>query len=467
MTDLCYSSSRLLIKCMVLMVCATFPLLHAGSCVAQEIDRTYQLTPAETQRRIAAESVRRTWKIVNENFYDRKFCGQDWNRWDGRYEGRVHNLDDARVAISTMLASLGDTASFLDHCDELWQVPVAGPSAGIGITMGLTETGGLEIKRVISNSPAHRAGLQSADRIIAINQTVLPLAIPEAVKLIRGPKGTEVTLTVLREERVLEATALRDDIEMTNVIHSRMLGKVGYIWIDSLDTLDALDAFLQNLSKLKSAKALILDLRGSSAASLPIALDVAAIFIDTGVITSVVDRYGEPKWRYEVDNHRKSKSTASKSVLPLYNQPLAVLIDGNTTGNSEVLATALRQNKRTELVGQMTRGQQTIQQLFPLPNGWAINLSTLRYSPSADTDLVVGLKPDHKVEVSSAERRLGHGPWFNYLSETGARNNRGPEDAEDVQLAAAVKLMQLRLADKAGKPEISDCASPQHPFKGE
>jgi len=318
---------------------------------------------------------------------------------------------------------------------------------GVGMTVGLTESGLLEVQAPIPRTPAFRAGIQTGDIITGINHCPPPLSLTEAVGTIRGPIDTKVILTISRDGEQRDVSITRGEIPVFCVFDSRMMDKeIGYISIDTYISTSSVDDIIQNLSKLKSAKGIIVDLRGNCGGRLSTAIDIATIFLEHGEIATVVDRDGHINRSYKVDKERLSQSGRSAFRLPLFNQPLVIITDGSTARCTEIVVAALKDNHRAEIVGEKTRGRKHEHGMFRLPNGAGITLSTFRYLSPLNTDLVLGVEPDHLVELSKQDKIAGRGPWYTYGRGTKVDSGRSPTDGKDIQLAAAYKIMQQRLA---------------------
>lgn len=419
---------------------------------AQEVNSGQEAAGAQQAKMSPVETYAKAWEIVNEKFYDPTFGGQDWTRWQHKYDKQIQNFDDAQLAILTMIASLGDKYSrfippqqFNDEKDQ-----IVARFGGVGLYLGLTETKEIEVVAPIQRTPAFRAGLQSGDRIVSINHKMAPHTVEEAVNLIRGQQKTPVLLTISRDGEKRDVSLIRDDIPVFCVFDARMLDKnIGYIRIDSLVSTIALNDVLQNLSNLKSAKGLIVDLRGNPGGLFANGIDVATVFLKDGVIVSTVGRNGTLE-TCRVDKARIPKSVhRDLGTLPLYEQPLVVIIDGSTSQSAEILAAALKDNGRAEIIGEKSRGKGLGQGIFRLPYGGGINLSTFRYLSPLNTDLILGVTPNYPVPLSEADKSSGRGPWYTYGSGVSVHGGRTPANSKDIQLTTAVQVLKQRLISKA------------------
>lgn len=170
-----------------------------------------------------------------------------------------------------------------------------------------------------------------------------------------------MTLTIERDGRNRDFIIVRDDSPVYCVFDSRMLDReIGYIRIDTLMSWKATDDILENLWKLDSARGIIMDLTGNPGGLLTTVLDVATLFLEKGEIISAVGQSDETKSTHRIDNQRLRQSSYGPGAgkrLPLFKQPLVIVVDGSTSGTAEILTAALKDNKRAEVVGVRTRGK--------------------------------------------------------------------------------------------------------------
>jgi len=298
----------------------------------------------------------------------------------------------------------------------------AGKYAGLGIAIRIHENRVL-VQEVFDGSPALRAGLRPGDVILAADGH----EFPEGAKLqavsehLRGQQGTAVALTILRNRSRLEITVTREIIRRPVVEHRLHDGGIGYLRISDFPDKAAglVEAALGELHS-QGARALVLDLRWNQGGFLDEAVRVADLFIAQGVIVSTRNRH-------ERDN-RTFHATASG---PAESLPLAVLVNDASASAAEVVAGALQDHDRAQLVGATTYGKGAVNKRFPLPDGSGILLSTGKYYlPKGRQIEGKGLEPDLAVKPPSRDELKALPP--------GAR-------PPDPQLDAALKLLRRRL----------------------
>ncbi len=265
--------------------------------------------------------------------------------------------------------------------------------AGIGVYMGVLEDGSIVLMAPIPNTPAEQAGLQSGDILLAVDGTsVSEMTLDEVNTLVRGEAGTQVSLSIHREgeDSIRDFTITRAIIEVPSV-YSEMVDEeagIGYIYLSTFHSKspEEIQTATEELQAM-GAKSLVLDLRDNGGGDYNAALKIADYFLDDKDIVQIAGAHG-------VLYIEHSNSGAN----PI---PLVLLVNGNTASASEVLASALRDNQRAQLIGQTTYGKGIIQVLFPLNDGGALKLTTNQYlNLQGEAIHEVGLVPDETVEES-------------------------------------------------------------------
>lgn len=375
----------------------------------------------------------KVWHLIRDDYLDKNFNGQSWNRWEHRYDGKLKTLADAHKSIETMLASLGDRYTrFLDvdaFDDERAQIDAK--LFGIGIQIGMDDHKHIIIVTPIEDTPADRAGLLAADEILEINGTATRgLSVEEAAKLIRGAVQTEVSLVVLRRNKTkIKVSVKRAEIPIHAVQTAKMIdGDVGYIRLSTFISQETSSEMREAVDKLSKAKAIVLDLRDNPGGLLANAIEIANMFLDSGNIVSTVDRDGY-------------KSEMRADGKPLCKKPLVILINKGSASASEITSGALHDNNRAKLVGQKSFGKGLVQGINRLEDGSGVNVTIARYLTPNDTDInSKGIAPDLLVDLSDKDLHEGKGPWW--LDPTYPKIRRVPEDLKDLQLKRAVDMLK-------------------------
>ncbi len=347
--------------------------------------------------------VAEAWRIVNRSYVDATFNHQNW--WLVRQKVLEKNIPDreaAYTAIQQMVASLDDPFTRFLRPDQYrsLQVNTSGDLTGVGLQIALDgETGDLIVIAAIEGSPAAKAGIQPRDRIVKIDD--LPtnsLTLDDAAERMRGPAGSRVTLTLARgSDRPNQIQLIRDHIALNPVVaqlHDEPTGigsttvPVGYIRLSQFNanaTSEITNAVKQ-LSR-QGATAFVLDLRGNPGGLLQAGVEVARLWIDQGPIVYTVDRQGIV-----------GSFDASGAVLT--HAPLVVLVNQGTASASEILAGALQDSGRAQLVGEKTFGKGLIQSLFELSDGSGLAVTVAKYETPNHRDINrLGITPDQTVTL--------------------------------------------------------------------
>jgi len=372
---------------------------------------------------------KRVWALIREEYYEQKFGGQNWDRWQHHYDGKLKTLDDSHKAIETMLASLGDRYTrFLDHDafdDERGQIEAR--LYGVGIQIGMDKTHK-------DNTPASRAGLMPGDEIAEINgKPTKGLSVEDAAKQIKGPKGTDVSLTLIRALKPIKVNMKRDEIHIAAVATSKMITPdIGYIRLTSFISQDANKEMLKALSDLAGAKGIVLDLRDNPGGLLTNAIEISNMFLDgRHDIVSTVDKDGY-------------KTPAVSDGRPVTKQPLVVLINRGSASASEIASGAVHDNNRALLVGETSFGKGLVQGITRLEDETGVNVTIARYLTPNDTDInKKGIVPDVVVALNEKDYKEGRGPWW--ADPEGPSVKRSPDDLKDMQLKKAVTVLQDKI----------------------
>lgn len=314
-------------------------------------------------------------------------------------------------AIKGMLATLDPHSGYLDpdFYQDL-QVQTKGEFGGLGIEITIKD-GLLVVVAPMEGSPAERAGIRAGDAIVKIEgKFTKEFSLVDAVKRLRGPKGTSIKISVYRKGQtdLIDVTLIRDNITVKSV-RSRYLGDgYGYVRIsqfmektaeDLRDALTALKAKTEN----GELNGLVLDLRNNPGGLLTQAIMVADMFLSEGVIVYTDGR---------VEGQKQKFYAHERGTEPNY--PMVVLVNGGSASASEIVAGAVKDHGRALILGSTTFGKGSVQTISPLSNGGAITLTTaLYYTKSGNSIQAKGVKPDIDMpddraeEVESSEKPQG------------------------------------------------------------
>lgn len=350
--------------------------------------------PAALSLSDAQKLVAEAWRAVDQAYVDRTFSGQDWFRVRQRAVKRAYeSMDEGYGAIRTMLASLGDPYTrFLTPDQYASLVSTAtGDLVGVGVQMFPAPVEGrIVVTGPMDGSPAARAGVRPRDAISYIDgEDVEGLSPDDAAARIRGPPGSDVAITVKRDEGKGEETTLvmkRERLRLQSVSASSLNnGKVTYLRIKQFNehTAEDVKAALEQ-AKGNKRGSIVLDLRNNPGGYFSGGVDVARLFLKSGdPIVYVLDKNGIQD---EID--AISDGLASDS-------PMVVLVNKGTASASEILAGALKDNGRATLVGEKTFGKAVVQTVSPLSDGSGIAITVARYETPKHSDInKVGIFPN-------------------------------------------------------------------------
>lgn len=345
------------------------------------------------------ELVDEVWQIVDREYVDGTFNSVDWRtvRQDYVENRSYQSMDQAYDAIREMLEQIQDPYTRFMNPEEFrnMQIDTSGELTGVGIQLAQDEeTKQLVVIAPIEDTPAFRVGIQARDVILKINgQSTEGMDVNEAVNLIRGPVGTEVVLTIKREEEPeKDYTIRRDRIEIHPVRYSLResdSGKIGYIRLNQFNA-NAAEEMRQAIKDLESQKVTgyILDLRSNPGGLLYSSVEIARMWLSNGTIVSTVNRRGE------MDRQEASGRSLTE-------KPLVVLVDGGSASASEILSGALQDNGRAVVVGMKTFGKGLVQSVRGLGDGSGLAVTIAKYLTPNGTDINhEGIHPDIEIDLT-------------------------------------------------------------------
>ncbi|CAI8602999.1 unnamed protein product [Vicia faba] len=349
------------------------------------------------------------WRTIDRAYIDKSFNGQSWFRFreNALRNEPMNNREETYTAIRKMLATLEDPFTRFLEPEKFRSLRsgTKGALTGVGISIGYptkadTPSGGLVVISASPGGPAYRAGVLSGDVILAIDDmSTESLGLYDAADRLQGPDGSSVALTI-RSGLDIKHLALTREKVTVNPVKSRLCKlpasgdnspTVGYIKLTSFNQ-NASRAIKEAIKTFRSnnVNAFVLDLRDNSGGLFPEGIEIAKLWLDKGVIVYICDSRGV----------RDILDTDGSSALAT-SEPLAVLVNKGTASASEILAGALKDNKRAILYGEPTYGKGKIQSVFELSDGSGLVVTVARYETPAHTDIdKVGVIPDHPLPTS-------------------------------------------------------------------
>ena len=322
--------------------------------------------------------------------------GDIFERIRSEYVEEVSSKDLIEAAIDGMLTSLDPHSSYLSADDAAkMRVQTRGEFGGLGIEVTQQE-GFVKVVSPIDGTPADAAGMEAGDFITHVDgQSLLGLTLDEAVGMMRGPVGSEIVITVVREgeDEPFDVSIIRDTIKLT-AVRARTEGDTVVLRITTFNDqtypnlVDGLEKQVNEAGGMENINGIVLDLRNNPGGLLNQAIRVSDAFLEKGEIVSTRGRYSKDSERY----------TAKPGDLA-DGKPIVVLINGGSASASEIVAGALQDHRRAIVVGTRSFGKGSVQTVMPLRGEGAMRLTTSRYyTPSGRSIQALGVSPNIIVE---------------------------------------------------------------------
>ena len=312
------------------------------------------------------------------------------------YEDDIDKEDLIDGIYSGYAGALGDpyTEYYDEEETEALYESTSGEFSGIGATMSQRlDSGEITISNVYEDFPADKAGMKSGDIIYKVDgRSVSGQDLETVVSWIKGERGTDVVIHVLRNGEELELTATRDIIEVQTVSHEMKDGQIGYILISEFDSV-TYDQFVAALDDLESQgmQGLVIDLRGNPGGNLTTVTDMLKLLLPEGTIVSTKDKYGNTEEITQRSTHEFTK-------------PLAVLVNQYSASAAEIFSGAIQDYGTGTIVGMTTYGKGVVQQLMDLGDRTCLKVTIAEYyTPSGRSINGTGVTPDVEVEYEYDE----------------------------------------------------------------
>jgi carboxyl-terminal processing protease len=322
---------------------------------------------------------------------DARLLAEVIQRVRDNYVDAVEDHKLMQNAIRGMVEALDDHSTFLspDEFEDM-KVSTSGAYAGIGVEVAPGKEG-VSVVRRMPNSPAERAGIETGDIIVRIDDIAVdPADIETAIARMRGPEGSPIRLAVRRagSATLLDFKVARAQVQLQSVAAEMLTPEYGYLRITSFTdtTAGELERAVERLERRGTAKpkGFVIDLRNNPGGVLDAAVQVADDFLDRGTIVSAEGRTREARFRMEA----KPGDISNGATLVL-------LVNSGSASASEILAAALHDNHRATLIGRRTYGKGSVQTIMPLSDGQALKITTSRYfTPSGMSINGIGIVPD-------------------------------------------------------------------------
>ena len=339
---------------------------------------------------IYASSIYKTaWETINEKFYFKSKINLE--KWKNKFENNIDDLNDAHNCISKLIKELDDPyTKFLSREEFKEEQNIINSTlTGIGVKLSSEKPFVLD---VLVESPAKKEGIIPNDLILAIDdKSTVNLTGSQAANLLRGPVGSPLKMKLKRGKEILTKTITREELKFKTVSSQLLNNNIALIKIDSFIPENTSNLFKDEITKHASADGIILDLRNNSGGLLKNAIEIADMFLAEGKIVSTV-------------NLTKTVNEYANSSQ-VYSAPIVILVNENTASASEILTSALKENKRAIVIGERTFGKGLVQEIIKLPDDSALHVTIASYLTPAGNNLnKKGVIPD--VIISDKERQL-------------------------------------------------------------
>lgn len=337
-----------------------------------------------------------TWKLIDDNYLK---------------AGDVNSQERVYGAIKGLVGSLGDPHSeyFPPTESKKFQEDIQGNFGGIGAELGSRQNQ-IVVIAPLKGSPAAKAGLRSGDLILKVNASSTEgMQIDEVVNWIRGKKGTEINLTILREntQEPMEVKIVRDNIEVPTLDYTIENG-IAHVRLYSFNSNAEQEFYNAYLDMAKQgARGMILDLRDDPGGYLEVAVDLAGWFVPKGeVVVSEAGRNGV---------NEQFKASGNEALKDF---PVVVLINQGSASAAEILAGALRDIRGVKMIGEQSYGKGTVQQLLDLKDGSSVKLTIAHWvMPKGQVLEGTGIKPDYEVKMTEDDYKNNKDPQLDKARE--------------------------------------------------
>ena len=338
----------------------------------------------------------------NENLYKKiDLFGEVLDKVKKEYVDEINESDVMDAAINGVLQYLDPYSVYMNpELFESMQTDTKGEFGGLGIEVSM-EAGVVKVISPIDDTPASKAGIKAGDYIVKINDVqVQGKTLMEAVKLMRGPVGSSIDLTIRRkgEKKIINKTIIRKMIQVKSVEAKIIKNNIGYLRLKSFNS-NSSKQFVKKIGNFEKSKKLtgyILDLRNNPGGLLTQAINVTDFFLNDGEIVSTKGRKISENRRFFAKKGDKVKG-----------KPLIILINNGSASASEIVAGALKDHKRAILLGENTYGKGSVQSIIPLSDGGGMRLTISKYYlPSGQSISEIGVSPDILVEEESEDFKI-------------------------------------------------------------
>ncbi len=325
------------------------------------------------------------WRTVRNEYVDSSMNRQNWMRWRNRYLKNIKTMDDANVAINTMLISLNDpyTKFLMTELYTKQQQILDSKVYGVGIIFN-NNGNKIVVDNVLENSPAQKNQILPGDTIVSINGRDVSKGVDNPKILFDNiSDNNAVNIKVKRDNKIIERTLKKSEIPIKTMKYKILPDKIAIISLATIMGEKAIKDFIQIIKITNNAKTIILDLRDNYGGILSNAIEMANYMLDEEKILSIESR-GNNKLQIYASNENIFKK---KNII--------ILVNKNTASAAEILAGTLKDNLGAVIIGENTYGKNSIQQVIPMPNNTGLIVTSNKYIlPNGEDIHNTGISPD-------------------------------------------------------------------------
>ena len=325
------------------------------------------------------------WRVVRNSYVDETLNNQDWAYWRKRYFKQIKTMDDANVAINSMLASLNDPYSkfLLSNSFARQKMVIDSKISGVGVLFDKTGDD-IVINHVFANTSAAMENIQTGDTIVGVNgEETKNISMEKLVEELNSGDEEKVEITIKRDNVLITKELTQKDVFVSTMSYEITDDNIGIIKLSSVTGEKAISEFMNILFKIDSTKGVILDLRNNYGGTIVNAILMANLMMNDKEIIRIKSRINR---EYEI-------YTESEKIFK--EKPIVILVNGKTASAAEIFAGTLQTNLGAIVVGENTFGKNAIQQVLPMHNRTGLIITTDKYILPDGCDIhKVGLTPD-------------------------------------------------------------------------
>lgn len=329
------------------------------------------------------------WRITKNSYVDENLNNQDWLRWRIRYVKHIKTMEDANLAINSMLASLNDPYTKFLQSDLFSKQKIVLDSKITGVGILFNQLGDeIVINHILDNSSASSENIMAGDAIVSINgKKAKDIGISGITETIETSKSEDIEITIKRDNVLITKKLKKQEIPIPTMDYQISKDNIGIITLSNIMGEKAIDNFKKIIEETNKTRGLIIDLRNNYGGILENAIEMLNLMLDDKEILSIKSR---------VNTEYQIYSEEGKIFI---NKPIIILMNKNTASAAEIFAGALKDNNNAILIGDNSFGKNSIQQVIPMSNYTGLILTTDKYIlPNGEDIYQIGLEPDIKIK---------------------------------------------------------------------